>query len=135
MGDDWMAFARFLQRERTVQPARQRVLGHELLRRRLAVRPRPDPDGRSSSVATHTSEPTAGFHIGADRAMFGVDYPHFESIFPATMDKVGRLVTDPCVTESDARKILVSATRPRSTASTSPRWSPTSTASASPSTR
>ena len=51
-------------------------------------------------------ESTAGFHIGADRAMFGVDYPHFETIFSATMDQVGQLVTDPCVTESEARKIL-----------------------------
>jgi hypothetical protein len=38
--------------------------------------------------------------------MFGVDYPHFESIFPGTMDKVAALTRDPSVTELDARKIL-----------------------------
>ena len=38
--------------------------------------------------------------------MFGVDYPHFESIFPDTMEHVATLVGNPHVTESDARKIL-----------------------------
>ena len=60
----------------------------------------------STLVGDDAGEPTVGFHISADNAMFGVDYPHFETIFPATMDQVGQLVTDPCVTESEARKIL-----------------------------
>ena len=38
--------------------------------------------------------------------MFGVDYPHFETIFASTMDQVGQLVNDPIVTESEARSIL-----------------------------
>ena len=38
--------------------------------------------------------------------MFGVDYPHFESIFPDTMEHVATLVGNPHVTEDDARKIL-----------------------------
>jgi len=38
--------------------------------------------------------------------MFGLDYPHFETIFPNTMDRVAGLVGDPSVTEEDARKIL-----------------------------
>jgi hypothetical protein len=50
--------------------------------------------------------PLPGFHIGADNAMFGADYPHFESIVPNTMDKVGGLVGDPSVTNDDVRKIL-----------------------------
>jgi predicted TIM-barrel fold metal-dependent hydrolase len=47
-----------------------------------------------------------GFHVGADNAMFGVDYPHFESIFRTTMDEVTRLVAHPSVTAEDAQKIL-----------------------------
>jgi hypothetical protein len=38
--------------------------------------------------------------------MFGVDYPHFESIFPGTMEKVGNLVGAPGITDTDARNIL-----------------------------
>jgi predicted TIM-barrel fold metal-dependent hydrolase len=38
--------------------------------------------------------------------MFGVDYPHFESMVPHTADKVAALTSSPSVTEEDARKIL-----------------------------
>jgi predicted TIM-barrel fold metal-dependent hydrolase len=51
-------------------------------------------------------EASGGFSIGADRAMFGVDYPHFETIFPGSLDQVGALVNDPAITEADARGIL-----------------------------
>ena len=47
------------------------------------------------------------FHIGADNAMFGVDYPHFESIVPDTMDKVAELARSiPASPTSARRKIL-----------------------------
>ncbi len=51
-------------------------------------------------------QPLPGFHIGADNAMFGVDYPHFESIVPNTMDQVAGLAGDPSVTDADVHKIL-----------------------------
>ena len=38
--------------------------------------------------------------------MFGVDYPHFESIYRTTMEEVAGLVAHPSVTADDARKIL-----------------------------
>jgi predicted TIM-barrel fold metal-dependent hydrolase len=47
-----------------------------------------------------------GFHIGADATMFGLDYPHFESIVPATMERVNGLAAHPSVTDDDMRKIL-----------------------------
>jgi hypothetical protein len=47
-----------------------------------------------------------GFSIYSDNAMFGVDYPHFESIYPATMEQVAKLTCNPHVTDADARKIL-----------------------------
>jgi predicted TIM-barrel fold metal-dependent hydrolase len=47
-----------------------------------------------------------GFRIHSDNAMFGVDYPHPESIFPAVIDNARLLATMPNVTEADARKVL-----------------------------
>ena len=38
--------------------------------------------------------------------MFGVDYPHFESIFPGTADTVALLLDTPTLTDDDARRIL-----------------------------
>jgi hypothetical protein len=38
--------------------------------------------------------------------MFGVDYPHFESIFPDTKASVDALVTHPSITPEVARKIM-----------------------------
>ena len=38
--------------------------------------------------------------------MFGVDYPHFESIVPNAMEKVAGLAGCPSVTDDDVRKIL-----------------------------
>jgi predicted TIM-barrel fold metal-dependent hydrolase len=47
-----------------------------------------------------------GFRIHSDNAMFGVDYPHPESIFPAAIDNARLLAAMPNVTEADARKVL-----------------------------
>lgn len=47
-----------------------------------------------------------GFSIHSDNAMFGVDYPHFESIYPSTMEQVANLTGNPHVSDTDARKIL-----------------------------
>src|SRR5262249_11768049 len=46
------------------------------------------------------------FFITADKAMFGVDYPHFESILPAISSHLADLVRNPAVTHERARKIL-----------------------------
>ena len=47
-----------------------------------------------------------GFKIHSDNAMFGVDYPHPESIFPRAIDNARLLAAMPHVTEADARKVL-----------------------------
>jgi hypothetical protein len=52
-------------------------------------------------------EPLPGVHIGTAAAMFGVDYPQFESIFDRIMGEVATLVATPGVTDDDARRILV----------------------------
>ena len=46
------------------------------------------------------------FAIGCDNAMFGVDYPHFESIFPDTKASVDALVAHPSITSEVAHKIM-----------------------------
>jgi predicted TIM-barrel fold metal-dependent hydrolase len=46
------------------------------------------------------------FCIGSDNAMFGVDYPHFESIFPSTSARVAELIGHSSITGAVARKIL-----------------------------
>ena len=46
------------------------------------------------------------FAIGCDNAMFGVDYPHFESVYPETSVQVDALVSHPSITPEVARKIL-----------------------------
>jgi predicted TIM-barrel fold metal-dependent hydrolase len=46
------------------------------------------------------------FCFGTERSMFGVDYPHFEAIWPDTNTAVAALVGDPAVSEADARKVL-----------------------------
>ena len=51
-------------------------------------------------------QPLEGFSIRSDNAMFGVDYPHPETVFPSVSDQAAALVTNPHVTEADARKVL-----------------------------
>ena len=46
------------------------------------------------------------FTIHSDNAMFGVDYPHPESIVPNVMENARLLAAMPKVTEADARKVL-----------------------------
>jgi predicted TIM-barrel fold metal-dependent hydrolase len=103
---DWMGFARTMDREETTDR-----LGSEYLGRNVFVGVSPfsqvqlsmadligkDADGRA----------LPGGHIGTDAAMFGVDYPQYESIFQRTMGEVANLVATPGVTDSDARKILL----------------------------
>ena len=102
----WMGFARTMDREETTDR-----LGSEYLGRNVFVGISPfspaqismtdligkDADGRA----------LPGVHIGTDAAMFGVDYPQYESIFERTMSEVANLVAAPGVTDEDARRILL----------------------------
>jgi predicted TIM-barrel fold metal-dependent hydrolase len=101
-GDDWTGWAKTLQRSR---PFSRRARDYWA-------------ENCSSGISPFTIDqvpleelvrPSADydeFAIGCDNAMFGVDYPHFESIFPGTSEQVARLVTDPQVSSEVARKIL-----------------------------
>ena len=64
---------------------------------------------RTRSRSTSWRVPTAEyeqFAIGCDNTMFGVDYPHFESVFPDTKHSVDALVQHPSITAEVSRKIL-----------------------------
>lgn len=105
MSDDWMAFARFMKRERTVAKQPSEYFGLNCF---VGVSPF---DARQLPIDQLVGKdadqnPLAGFHIGADAAMFGVDYPHFESFVPRTFEKVVSLVGNASVTREDAHKIL-----------------------------
>jgi predicted TIM-barrel fold metal-dependent hydrolase len=105
MGDDWLAFSRFLQRERGFTRLASEYWATNCYAGVSPFTPLQVPmDVLVGKSGDH--ERDAGFSIGADRAMFGVDYPHFETIFPGTSHEVAQLVDDPSVTEADARKIL-----------------------------
>ncbi|HUJ67349.1 MAG TPA: amidohydrolase family protein [Acidimicrobiales bacterium] len=103
--DDWMAFARFMNRDRTVKRLASEYIGENCF---VGVSPF---DPRQLAIdqlvgKDEDSAPLEGFHIGADAAMFGVDYPHFESFVPHTLDKVALLAGHPSVTPDDSVKIL-----------------------------
>jgi predicted TIM-barrel fold metal-dependent hydrolase len=105
--DDWMAFARFMNRDRTVSRLASEYIGTNVF---LGVSPF---DARQLPIdqlvgKDANGEPLPGPHIGAGGAMFGLDYPHFESIVPMAMEKVHSLVSNPSVTLEDAERILFS---------------------------
>jgi predicted TIM-barrel fold metal-dependent hydrolase len=60
----------------------------------------------SSSDLSSDDAAGSGFRIRSDNAMFGVDYPHPESIYPNVIDNARLLAAMPHVTEADARKVL-----------------------------
>ena len=103
---DWMGFARTMNREQTTDR-----LGTEYLGRNVFVGISPfssvqiTMDDLVGKDAAGRSLP--GAHIGVDAAMFGVDYPQYESIFERSMTEVAALVTTPGVTDTDVRKILL----------------------------
>jgi predicted TIM-barrel fold metal-dependent hydrolase len=46
------------------------------------------------------------FFISGDKAMFGVDYPHFESILPSATATLAEFLGHPAITDEIARKVL-----------------------------
>jgi predicted TIM-barrel fold metal-dependent hydrolase len=97
--DDWMAFARLMNRERTVKGLASDYWGINL---HMGISPFTveqfeggvDLSGDASAVIT------------PDTVMFGVDFPHFESITFDTKNHVAGLLQVPAVDDSLARKIL-----------------------------
>jgi predicted TIM-barrel fold metal-dependent hydrolase len=103
--DDWMAFARSMKRERTVQKLASEYIGQNCFVGVSPFDPKQLPiDELVGKDADQKS--LSGFHIGSGAAMFGVDYPHFESFVPNAAEKVAVLAGNPSITREDAQKVL-----------------------------
>jgi predicted TIM-barrel fold metal-dependent hydrolase len=103
---DWMGFARTMDREQTTQRLPSEYLGTNVF---VGVSPFtpvqiPMADLVGKDAA---SEPLPGVHIGVDAAMFGVDFPQFESIVDRTLGEVAALAATPGATDADIRAILM----------------------------
>ena len=103
MGDEWTAFAAFMERERAFSRRPSEYWDTNCY---AGISPfHPAQLGLDQLGSGY--EPAPGeFHFRSDRSMFGVDYPHFESIFPGTADTVAQLLDTPTLTDDDARRIL-----------------------------
>ena len=100
--NDWMGFAR----EQSIQRMPGEYFGTNVF---IGISPfSPNQHPIEDFVGKDAEgRPLPGFHVGADAGMFGVDYPHFESIFLRNLGEVALLVTTPGVTEADTQKILL----------------------------
>ncbi len=101
-GDDWTGWAQELQRSRRF---RRRVRDYWADNCFSGISPFTDTQVPLEELA-RPSATYEEFAIGCDNAMFGVDYPHFESVFPDTATQVDALVAHPSITTEVARKIL-----------------------------
>jgi hypothetical protein len=103
MGDEWTDFAEFMRSNGTMSR-----LPSEYWRANCYAGISPFHPAQISidDLGTSVVDDSDRFRIDSGNAMFGVDYPHFESIYPSTMDHVATLVGNANVTDDDARRIL-----------------------------
>jgi predicted TIM-barrel fold metal-dependent hydrolase len=102
-GDDWMQFAAFLKRE-----AKFSRLPSEYWESNCyaGISPFSPEQVPVAKLGSRCELQPGEFAIRCANSMFGVDYPHFESIYPATGQQVAVLAGEPSITESDLRRIL-----------------------------
>jgi predicted TIM-barrel fold metal-dependent hydrolase len=100
--DDWTDFARFKQRKRDFKHYFTEYWATNCF---AGASPFTLGDNEFVSADTEFENPE-DFQIKSNQMMFGVDYPHFETIFPTTEDYVAGLVAKPGVTEQDAQNVL-----------------------------
>jgi predicted TIM-barrel fold metal-dependent hydrolase len=101
-GDDWTGWAATLQSMRQFTGSARDYWSANCF---AGISPFTDNQVPLEELA----RPSAEYHpfaIGCDNAMFGVDYPHFESVFPETKAQVDALVHHPSITAEVSRKIL-----------------------------
>jgi len=101
-GDDWTGWAAVLQRSRAFS---RRARDYWADNCYSGISPFTDTQVPLEELARPSAE-YEEFAIGSDNAMFGVDYPHFESVFPDTGAQVDALVAHPSISADVARKIL-----------------------------
>jgi predicted TIM-barrel fold metal-dependent hydrolase len=110
---DWMGFARTMNREQTTERSASEYLGTNVF---VGISPFSPVQITINDLVGKDADgqPLPGVHIGSDAAMFGVDYPQFESIFERTMGEVATLVATPGVTDSAGERGQGVRVRPRS---------------------
>ncbi|HLN16771.1 MAG TPA: amidohydrolase family protein [Acidimicrobiales bacterium] len=103
-GDDWMGFSTHIGRLRQFKKFAREYWASNCY---AGISPFTATQVPMEHLADGSGAPNSGaFHIGADNAMFGVDYPHFESIFPETKGHVAEMIADPSINDEVAAKIL-----------------------------
>jgi predicted TIM-barrel fold metal-dependent hydrolase len=103
MGDDWTAFAAHLKRDRAFSRLPSEYWTSNCYAGISPFHPAQLPLAKFGSQY----EPEPGeFAIRCENSMFGVDYPHFESIYPGTVDQVAALVREPTMTGQDIQRVL-----------------------------
>jgi predicted TIM-barrel fold metal-dependent hydrolase len=101
-GDDWTGWAKTLQRQRSFTRLARDYWADNCF---AGISPFTIEQVPLEELARPSAD-YEHFAIGCDNAMFGVDYPHFESIFPETASQVADLVGDPSISAEVSRKIL-----------------------------
>ena len=99
--NDVMGFARMMNRDRSVQRRASEYFQTNIFVGVSPFSPRQIPthvasgmDAFSELLGINAEQQTVpGFHIGVDACMFGVDYPHFESIYQRVSEEVADLAT------------------------------------------
>jgi predicted TIM-barrel fold metal-dependent hydrolase len=77
--NDWQTFARMMGRHSTLSRLPSEVVGTNCFLGVSPFSPSQIPIDRLVGK-DQNQEPLPGFHFGVDAAMYGLDYPHFESI-------------------------------------------------------
>ena len=101
-GDDWTGWAQTLQRMRQFTGSARDYWAANCM---AGISPFTEDQVPLDELARPSADYDA-FAIGCDNAMFGVDYPHFESVFPETKVRVDALVQHPSISAEVSRKIL-----------------------------
>ena len=99
--DDWMDFAKFLQRDRAFSRSARDYWRSNCYAGISPFHPKQIPLDELAA-----GEGVDARLITSENAMFGVDYPHFESIFGSTSEHVANLLGTPGITHDDAQSIL-----------------------------
>ncbi len=103
VGDDWTEWAQLLNRSRAFTRLASEYWQTNCY---AGVSPFSSSQVSIDELGSHQPIERPGFTLRSSNVMFGVDYPHFESIFPETPKAVAELVGNPHVTSDDARRIL-----------------------------
>jgi predicted TIM-barrel fold metal-dependent hydrolase len=103
MGSDWMGFARSINRSATMQRRPKEYWAEQCHAGLSPFNPVMAP---IADFARPDDVTQSKFFISADKAMFGVDYPHFESILPSMTPTLAELLGHPAITSELARKVL-----------------------------